>query len=76
MSKLEYEVADVGDDDFAHLILPDGALKQLKLPADEELNADLKKLWDENNEKAQVFYTVISAKGKEKIISGRTKDNN
>ena len=79
MTKNEFEVADVAEDDFAHLILNDGSLKQLKLPnlpVDEALNAELKKLWEENNEKAQVYFTVISARGQEKIISGRCKDNN
>lgn len=61
------------------MILNDGSLKQLKLPngaSDEELKAELEKVWNDNHEKAQVFYTVISAKGQEKIISGRIKENN
>ncbi len=75
VNKTEYEIADVAEDDFAHLILNDGSLKELKLPAEEELNAELKKLWSDNNETAQVFFTVIVAKGQEKIVSGRIKDN-
>ena len=75
VNKTEYEVADVAEDDFAHLILNDGSLKELKLPTDEELQAELKKIWNDNNEKAQVYYTVISARGQEKIVSGRIKEN-
>lgn len=69
-------MADVNEDDFVSLILPDGSLKEdLKLPVgDEEIYKELKKIWDENNDKSQVFFTVISACGQEKIIAARTKE--
>jgi translation elongation factor IF5A len=77
VNKDEFEVADVAADDFVSLIKKDGSLKEdLKLPTDEELRAELRKLWDENNEKSQVFFTVIRACGNEKIMSGRCKENN
>ena len=78
VTKVEYEVADINeDDDFVTLIEEDGSLKEnLKLPvADEELYAELKKLWNENHEKSQVFFSVIRACGQEKIITGRVKEN-
>jgi len=37
VTKNEYEVADIDDDDFVSVILPNGDLKSdLKLPADDE----------------------------------------
>ena len=76
VNKAEYEVADVSGDGFVSLILGDGSLKEdLKLPEEEELNRELSKIWEENNEKAQVYFTVISAVGKEKIVSGRIKES-
>ena len=79
VNKAEYEVADVNeDDDFVSLILEDGSLKEdLKISSDEsdhQLRADLLKVWNDNHENGQVFYTVISAVGKEKIVSGRARD--
>lgn len=74
--KNEYEVADLDEEDFCSLILDDGSLKEdLKLPVDLELNAELRKAWEENNEKSQVFFTVITAVGQNKIIAVRIKDN-
>lgn len=35
----EFEVADIAEDDFAHLILNDGSLRQLKLPTDADLKS-------------------------------------
>jgi translation initiation factor 5A len=73
--KVEYEVADIDGDDFVSLIQEDGSLKSdLKLPvADADLYAELKKLWDDNHENGQVFFSVIRAVGQEKLISGRVK---
>lgn len=75
VTKEEYEVADVDEDDFATLVLPDGDLKtDLKLPIeDEELYNELKSVWEKNNDTATVLFTVQRAVGKEKIISARTK---
>lgn len=40
VTKAEYEVADIDDDCFANLILPNGELKSdLKVPEEEELKA-------------------------------------
>lgn len=75
VNKVEYEVADVGEDDFCSLIQQDGTLKEcLKLPPDEDLNAELRKLWEDNHDKGQVFFSVISAVKQEKIVSGRVKE--
>ena len=75
VTKVEYEVADIQNDDFVSLILPDNSLKEdLKLPADAELYQDLRACWEENNENAQVFFTVLSACGQEKICAFRIKE--
>ena len=76
VTKVEYEVADVNeDDDFVSLILPDGGLKEdLKLPVEDEvIYQELKKVWD-NRGDSQVYFSVLSAVGKEKIVSARTKE--
>lgn len=76
VTKKEYEVADINEDDmFVSLIQDDGSLKtDLKLPKEEELQAELLKLWRDNNENGQVFYSVISACGQDKIVTGRCKE--
>lgn len=39
VNKLEFEVADIAEDDFVSMIQDDGSLKEdLKLPVDEDLN--------------------------------------
>lgn len=76
VTKIEYECVDVNDDDeFTSLVKPDGTLKtDLKLPVDdEELYAELRKIWD-NRGDSEVYFSVISACGKEKIVSGRKKE--
>lgn len=49
--KLEYEVADIDEDEFVSVILDDGSLKSdLKLPVeDEETYKELRKVYDENH---------------------------
>ena len=79
VNKIEYEVADYNeDDDFVTLIDVDGSLKtDLKLPVgDEELYAELKKIWVDNHENSQVFMSIVKAVGQEKLVSGRIKENN
>jgi len=57
--------------------MPDGDLKSdLRLPKeDDEVYNDLKKLWQENNDKSTVFFTVQSACDMEKLVSGRLRNN-
>lgn len=72
--KVEYEVADIDDDDFVSLIKLDGELKSdLKLPVDEDLHDELKDMWENNKDKGQVYFSVISAVNQEKIVSGKVK---
>lgn len=75
VNKIEYEVADIDDDDFVSLIKDDGSLKSdLKLPVnDEDVYKELKAMWENNKDKGQVFFSVISAVKQEKIVSGRVK---
>ena len=74
VTKEELEVADIDEDDFVSVILPDGDLKtDLKLPVDdEEVYGDLKKIWDDRGEKT-IYFTIQRAVGKEKFISARSK---
>ena len=76
VTKNEYEIADVNEDDyFVSAILEDGSLKSdLKLPIDdEETFHTLKKLWEERGDKL-VYMTVQKAVGQEKWVAGRYKD--
>jgi len=75
VNKIEYEVADIDEDDFVSLIQDDGSLKSdLKLPGnDEEVYKELKAMWENNKDNGQVFFSIISAVGQEKIVSGRVK---
>ena len=76
IKKVEYEVADVNDDDdFVSAIIEDGTLKaDLKLGReDDETYHNLWKMWLERGERL-VFFTLLAAVGKEKYISGRYKD--
>lgn len=74
MTKEEYEVADIDEDEFVYCILPDGDLKQdLKLPKeDEEVYNTLKNAWD-NRGDTTIYFTIQKAVGKEKFISHRIK---
>ncbi len=74
MTKEEYEVADIDEDEFVYCVLPDGDLRQdLKLPKDdEEVYNTLKNAWD-TREDNTVFFTIQKAVGKEKFISHRIK---
>jgi translation initiation factor 5A len=72
--KEELEVADIDEDDFVSVILPDGDLKtDLKLPKDDpETYKELKKVWDERGDKT-IYFTIQRAVGMEKFISARSK---
>lgn len=61
--------------DSVIMVHRDGSLKKdLKLPADdEEIYKELKKVW-EARENRTVYFTVMSAVGKGKIISARTNE--
>ena len=50
VTKEEYEVADIDEDNFVSVVLPDGDLKtDLKLPVeDEEIFDTLKKAWTQS----------------------------
>ena len=76
VEKKEYEVADISEDGFVSLILDDGSLKEnLKLPdGDEEIKNTLQGIWDGRADNAQVYFTVISSVGQEKLIAGRIKE--
>lgn len=76
VNKIEYEVADIDEDNFVYLILPNGELKcDLKMPVeDDEIYTELKKFWEESKVKdGQAYFTVQSACKMEKLVSGRLK---
>ena len=72
--KEELEVADIDEDEFVSVILPDGDLKSdLKLPKeDEQTYGELTKAWGERGDKT-IYFTIQKAVGKEKFISARSK---
>ena len=75
VKKTEFEVADIGEDDFVSLIMQDSTLKEdLKLPTEAELYRELRSCWEENHDSAQIFFTVLEACGQEKICTFRTKE--
>jgi hypothetical protein len=68
------EVADIDEDEFVSVILPDGDLKcDLKLPQeDEQIYGELTKAWKERGDKT-IYFTIQRACGREKFISVRSK---
>jgi len=74
VTKEEYEVADIDEDEFVYCILQDGDLRSdLKLPKeDEEVYNTLKSAWD-NRGDTTVYFTIQKAVGREKFISHRIK---
>lgn len=75
VNKKEYEIADISADGFVSAILDDGSLKEdLKLPLDDpDISNELQKVWDNRGENL-VYFTLISACGKEKYIAARVKE--
>lgn len=75
VAKTEYEVADISEDGFVSLILNDGSLKEdIKIPyGDEEIAKELQKVWEERGE-SQVYFTLLSACGQDKLVAARRKE--
>lgn len=73
VTKTEYEVADISDENYVSYINKDGELKEAKLPSDAELYKELSDCWFDNNEDAQVYFTMINACGQSKFIACRIK---
>lgn len=73
VNKVEYEVANISGDNFVSLIKQDYSLKEdICLTAD--LKEELKSLYEDNQNDCEIYFTVISACGQQKIIAGRTKE--
>ena len=72
VTKVELNAISVEADGTCTCLKDDGSLKEdVKLPADdEELSNEVKRLIDEGKD---VWVSIISACGQEKIISTRTK---
>lgn len=72
VKKCELEVADISEDNFVSLILPNQSLKEdLKLPSDKEEAKRLKDAFELNRDEFSVYFTIIKACGKERIMSAR-----
>ena len=72
VKKVELEVADISEDNFVSLILPDSSLKEdLKLPNDKKEAKKLRDAFESNKDESSVYFTFIKACGQEKIISAR-----
>ncbi len=76
IDKKEYELACIDEDDFVSFQLEDGSIKDdVKLPNDAELKKELMKYYNDMEENgAQIYFTVLSACGTQKIVSGRAKN--
>lgn len=72
--KEEFEVADIGEDDYVSVIQQDGDLKaDLKLPInDEVIYKELKTMWEDRGD-SSIYFTIQKACGQEKFVSGRSK---
>ena len=65
VKKVELEVADISDDNFVSLILPDSSLKEdLKLPTDKKEAKKFKEIFELNKEECSIYFTFIRACGK------------
>ena len=74
VKKVELEVADISDDDFVSLVLPDANLKEdLKLPSDKKEAKKLRDAFEMNKDECSVYFTYIKACGQEKLISARSE---
>ena len=74
VKKVELEVADISDDDFVSLVLPDANLKEdLKLPSDKKEAKKLRDAFEMNKDECSVYFTYIKACGQEKLISVRSE---
>lgn len=72
VKKAELEVADISDDNFVALIMPDATLKEdLKLPNNKKEAKKLREAFESNKDECSVYFTFIRACGQEKIISAR-----
>lgn len=74
VKKCELEVADIDEDGFVSLILPDNSLKEdLKLPSEKDEAKHFREVFELNKENCSIYFTIIKACGKEKIISVRSE---
>ena len=68
VSRKEYQLLNIDDDDYLSLLDDDGNSKDdLQLPNDADLSFNIKKKFEEGND--DIFLTTISAIGEEKITS-------
>lgn len=74
VKKAELEVADIADDNYVSLVLPNNSLKEdVKLPVDRDEAKKLKEAFEKNKDESTVYFTIIKACGQEKIIAARVE---
>lgn len=74
--RIEYTLIDINEDDFVTLMDEQGEMKEdLKLPTDEWLKDQVAKIREYHQAEKECFITVLSACGKEKIVSVREGKN-
>ena len=74
VKKAELEVADIADDNYVSLVLPNNSLKEdVKLPVDRDEAKKLKKAFEKNKDESTVYFTIIKACGQEKITAARVE---
>ena len=76
VTKTDYELVSVGDDDYVTFIDKDGEFREdLKLPDDVDLQDMVAKLKSDLEQDKNLLITVVSAMGEEKIIAYRDDKN-
>lgn len=74
VKKAELEVADIADDNYVSLVLPNNSLKEdVKLPVDRDEAKKLKDAFEKNKDESTVYFTIIKACGQEKITAARVE---
>jgi translation initiation factor 5A len=74
VNKCELEVGDISEDNFVTLIKADHSLKEdIKLPTEKEEAKKLKDVFEQNRDGCTVYFTIIRAIGKEKIVGVRSE---
>ncbi|KAG2639452.1 hypothetical protein PVAP13_2KG011600 [Panicum virgatum] len=67
VSRTEYQLIDISEDGYVSLLMESGNTKDdLKLPTDENLQAQIKSGYDDGND---IILTVMSAMGEEQICA-------
>jgi len=70
VSRKEYQLVDINDEGYLSIMLESGDTRDDLKPDDEELAKKIQEGWDKDE--GDIFVTVLSAMGKEKVIAVKT----